>query len=136
VKTNSIVISEFDHRRLQRLIEHRRESGQDTETLSALEHELERANIISSDEIARDVVTMYSRVRVRDLDRRQEAVYQIVLPGDADAARNRISVLAPIGTGLLGYRAGDLVEWPVPSGLRRLRVVAVEHQPEVLRAAA
>ncbi|HEX7894717.1 MAG TPA: GreA/GreB family elongation factor, partial [Terriglobales bacterium] len=65
-----------------------------------------------------------------------ELVYQVVFPADANAGQNRISVLAPIGTGLLGYRTGDVVEWPVPSGMRRLRIVAVERQPEVVGAAA
>jgi regulator of nucleoside diphosphate kinase len=51
-------------------------------------------------------------------------------------ANNRISVLAPIGTALLGYGAGTTVEWQVPSGLRRFRILNVEYQPEAAGAAA
>jgi regulator of nucleoside diphosphate kinase len=53
-----------------------------------------------------------------------------VFPSDADIEANKISILAPIGTAILGYRAGDLVEWPVPAGMKRLRIEAVLYQPE------
>ena len=79
---------------------------------------------------------MNSRVRVKDLNDGREITYQIVYPAHADIARNRISVLAPIGTGLLGYTAGTTLEWRVPAGMRRLRILAVESQPEEARAAA
>ena len=133
----NIVITENDYDRLKQLIESkRRSSRQDQEHINALEQELDRATVIGSDEIPRDVVTINSRVRVHDLDKGREVVYQIVFPGSADAARNRISVLAPLGTGLLGYRAGNTIEWPVPSGVRHLRVLAIEPGPESEKAAA
>lgn len=136
MKTGNIVITENDYERLLRLINSRRQWRHETETLEALEQELERASIVTGIELPDDVVTMNSRVRVKDLDRDHELAYQIVFPADANAGQNRISVLAPIGTGLLGYRTGDVVEWPVPSGMRRLRIVAVERQPEVVGVAA
>ncbi len=137
MKPKNIVISEPDYERLKRLIEHSKKCRQrDTEHLDALQQELERATIVKPGEIAHDVVTMNSRVRVRDLGDGREFMYQIVFPGNADVAKNRISVLAPIGTGLLGYSAGTTVEWHVPSGLRRLRILAVEYQTEAARAAA
>ncbi len=137
MKPKNIVISEPDYARLQNFIERSKECRQrDAEHLDALEQELERATIVKPGEIAHDVVTMNSRVRVRDLGDGREFLYQIVFPGNADVAKNRISVLAPIGTGLLGYSAGTTVEWRVPSGVRRLRILAVESQPEVDRAAA
>jgi regulator of nucleoside diphosphate kinase len=79
---------------------------------------------------------MNSRVRVEDLDSGHLYAYQIVFPRDADLAKNRISVLAPIGTALLGYGAGTTVEWQVPSGMRRLRILGVEYQPEAAGVAA
>jgi len=136
VKTGNIVITENDYERLLRLINSRRKWRHETEALEALEQELERASIVNGIELPDDVVTMNSRVHVKDLDRDHELVYQIVFPADANAGQDRISVLAPIGTGLLGYRTGDVVEWPVPSGMRRLRIVAVERQSEVVGAAA
>lgn len=129
MKTGNIVITEYDHEHLLRLINSKRQSGHEIETLDALEQELEGASIVNESELPDNVVTMNSQVRVKDLDRNDEVAYQIVFPADANARKNRISVLAPIGTGLLGYRAGDVVEWPVPSGIRRLRIVAVRREP-------
>ncbi len=133
----NIVITEADYGRLQRLIESSRQFRQrDAEHLDALEQELERATIAKATDVPHDVVTMNSRVRVRDLDSGREFIYQIVFPRDADVAKNRISVLAPIGTALLGYGAGTTVEWQVPSGMRRFRILDVEYQPEAAGAAA
>jgi regulator of nucleoside diphosphate kinase len=137
VKEKNIVITERDYERLRRLIESSKLFRQrDAEHLGPLEQELSRATVVSAGDVPRDVVTMNSRVRVKDLNDGREVTYQIVFPGHADVAKNRISVLAPIGTGLLGYKAGTTVEWQVPSGLRRLRILAVEYQPESAAAAA
>lgn len=137
MKRKDIVITEPDYDRLRNLLESAKPLQQrDTEHLDALRDELDRATVVKCGEITKDVVTMNSRVRVRDLNDGREFVYQIVFPGHADVAKNRISVLAPIGTGLLGYRAGTTLEWRVPSGIRRFRILAVEGQPETARAAA
>jgi regulator of nucleoside diphosphate kinase len=137
VKTKNIVITEADYGRLQRLIESSRCYRQrDAEHVNALEQELERATIADSADVPNNIVTMNSRVRVKDLNSGHEFTYQIVFPRDADVAKNRISVLAPIGTGLLGYSAGATVEWRVPSGIRRLRILQVEYQPGAARTAA
>lgn len=137
MKAKNIVITEADYERLQWLITSaRRSSSLNTEHLDALEEELGRATIVGDGAIPASVVTMNSRVRVKDLDNGREVIYQIVFPSDADIARNRISVLAPIGTGLLGYKSGTTVEWPVPAGKRRFRILAVEYQPEASAIAA
>jgi len=137
VKQKNIVLTEPDYTRLRSLIDSSKQFRQrDAEHLDALHEELERATVVKAGEVAHNVVTMNSRVRVRDLNDGRELTYQIVFPGKADVAKNRISVLAPIGTGLLGYSAGTTVEWRVPSGVRRLRILAVEYQPDAARAAA
>jgi regulator of nucleoside diphosphate kinase len=137
VKAKNIVITEADYVRLQRLVESSRVFRQrDAKHLDDLEQELERAAIMKAGEVPSDVVTMNSRVKVKDLNSGRITTYQIVFPREADIARNRISVLAPIGTGLLGYRAGTTIEWQVPSGMRRFRILEVEYQPEAATAAA
>jgi regulator of nucleoside diphosphate kinase len=73
---------------------------------------------------------MNSVVRLRDPDSDETEEYEPVYPVDADVAHNRIPVLVPVGTAILGYRAGDVVEWPVPAALCRLRVEEVLDQPE------
>jgi regulator of nucleoside diphosphate kinase len=57
-------------------------------------------------------------------------IYSLVFPQEADASEGRISILAPVGTAMIGYRVGDVIEWEVPSGLRRLKVEDVLYQPE------
>ena len=132
-----IIITQEDYRRLRRIIDSSRElPPKDAEYLDALERELESAIIARPAEVSQDLVTMKSRVRVLDLGSGQELVYQIVFPGQADLVRNKISVLAPIGTALLGRAAGEVVEWQVPSGMRRLLILEVEYQPEAAEAAA
>ena len=98
--------------------------------LAELIAELQRAEVVPSDEVPSDVVTMNSTVVLRDLDTGEEETYTLVYPNHADIARNRLSVLAPIGTAILGYQVGDVVRWRVPAGMRRLRVEDVLFQPE------
>ena len=137
MKAKNIVITEADYVRLQRLVESSRVFRQrDAKHLDDLEQELQRAAIMKAGEVPSDVVTMNSRVKVKDLNSGRITTYQIVFPREADIARNRISVLAPIGTGLLGYSAGTTIEWQVPSGVRRFRILEVEYQPETAAAAA
>jgi regulator of nucleoside diphosphate kinase len=136
MRNKNIVITELDYNRLRGILDSRPLPQLDTEHLNALRGELELATIVKSGEVSQDVVTMNSRVRVRDLNDGREFTYQIVFPGHADVAKNRISVLAPIGTGLLGYSAGTTLEWRVPSGIRRFRILAVESQPVTNCAAA
>ena len=64
------------------------------------------------------------------MDTNEELTFAIVFPSDADANRQKISILAPIGTAVLGYRAGDTIEWNVPGRIRRLRIERVLFQPE------
>lgn len=132
----SIVITESDFKKLEALVDASRLSGNlDRQHLDELEEELNRAKVMASKSVPRDVVTMHSRVRVTDLDSGKELVYQIVFPREADISKSRISVLAPIGTALLGYAVGSEIEWSVPSGTRRFRVDAIEYQPEADRLA-
>ena len=126
-----IYLTESDHLRLARLLDGHRSSPQsEPDNLSRLEEELARAEIVAPQDIPADVVTMNSRVRARDLDSGEVLVFSVVYPRDADVGAHRISVLAPIGAGVLGFRAGDTIEWPVPAGIRRLLLEEILYQPE------
>jgi len=126
-----IFITQEDMQRLTDLLASaERMSSRDLEHLWLLRQELEDAEIVTSDEIPADVVTMNSRVRIKDMDSGREAVYVLVFPRDADVAQGRISILAPIGTAIIGYRAGDVIVWAVPAGKKRLKVQEVLYQPE------
>lgn len=131
-KESTIYITEVDLARLRKLIEAARDSGVDSNMpyMNKLEDELDRANIVDPKEIPMDAITMRSKVRLKDLESRKEMIYSLVFPNEADVDEGRISVLAPVGTAMIGYRVGDIIEWEVPSGLRRLKVEEVLYQPE------
>jgi regulator of nucleoside diphosphate kinase len=132
-----IFITEFDIGRLRPLLESAKKFlPRDHQHIRQLEEELERAEIVPRDAIPADVITMNSTVQVTDLRTHKQAVYTLVFPRDADAGKNRISVLAPLGTALLGYRRGDVIEWEMPGGKKRLRVDKVKNHPKAPGLAA
>jgi regulator of nucleoside diphosphate kinase len=127
----SIVMVRGDHDRLRALIDTNRPADPRLrESLERLDEELERAVVLEPDAVPADVVTLDSWARLLDLDTQRETLVSPVLPSKANADAGRISVLAPLGTAVLGYRAGDVIEWRVPGGLRRLHVLQVMYQPE------
>ena len=137
MKQNNIFITEPDMEKLRRLLDSARNPmTRDREHLAMLEEELDRAHVVSAGQVPADVVTMNSMVRMRDLDTGSDMTCTLVFPRDADFARGKLSVLAPIGTAILGCRAGDVIEWKVPGGERRLRVEQILHQPEAADRAA
>jgi regulator of nucleoside diphosphate kinase len=127
----TIVITQADRDRLMGLIQRmeKNKSGE-TEYLTNLREELEKATIVDPHEVLADVITMNSTVRLRDLDDDEIMEVTLVYPHEADADENRVSVLAPVGTAIIGYQKGDIVEWPVPAGIIRLKVEEVIYQPE------
>ena len=132
MKEATIYVNEVDLARLRKLIDLARETGNDANRMymDRLEGELERAEVVNQIDIPKDVVTMRSTVRLKDLDNGKEMVYSLVFPNEADVDEGKISVLAPVGTAMIGYRVGDVIEWEVPSGLRRLKVEQIIYQPE------
>jgi regulator of nucleoside diphosphate kinase len=124
-----IIVTTFDIERLEQLLESTLPHAH-AARLGALEQELDRADVVAEDKISKNIVTMNSRVRLLDLDRDVEVVCSIVFPAQADADQKRISVLAPLGTALLEYRVGHVVRFPAPGGPRRVKITAIEYQPE------
>ena len=129
---NKIYISEFDMKRLKGLIKFAEERWDKRVVpyLEELDEELDRAEIVKPEEIPIDVITMNSTFRLNNLDSGEEVVYTLVFPGKADSTNGKISILAPVGTAVLGYRVGDTVKWKVPAGMKRLRVEEIVYQPE------
>lgn len=131
MENRDIYITEFDLRRLKELLD----VGiafkeRDREYLESLQNELDRAHVVDPKAIPHDVVTMNSQVRIEDMDTGDQNAYTLVFPADAGIAEKKISILAPIGTAMLGYRAGDIIDWPVPAGKRTVRIKEILYQPE------
>lgn len=125
-------MTEFDVDRLETFLEGVKNRGYryDRDTLENLQEEIGKCRIVKSHQVPSDVVTLNSRVRLRDLNTDQEMVLTLTLPGAANFDEGRLSVASPIGTAILGYAAGDTIEWNVPSGRKRIRIEEILYQPE------
>ncbi|HEY8355449.1 MAG TPA: nucleoside diphosphate kinase regulator [Methylophilaceae bacterium] len=126
-----IQVTSYDMNRLFAMAEQMRRRGEEVPaTLDQLEEELARCAEVSQETVPADVVTMNSKVTLKDLTSGKEITCTLVFPEDADASQNRISVLAPLGMAILGYRVGDRISWQMPSGVHELQIEAIHYQPE------
>ena len=126
-----IYITQFDLERLSKLLrEAQYTEYRKSEYLDRLQMEIDRAIVMAPQEIPADVITMNSTVSLVDIDTQEEEIYTLVFPENADRKQGKVSVLAPIGTAMLGYEVGDIFEWEVPAGKRKLRVAKILYQPE------
>lgn len=127
----TIHITKFDMDRLTELIDGLRLSPKANQAnLDLLEKELCRGVLVDPQNIPQDVITMNSKVSVTDTTSGEKMTYTLVFPSAANITDNKLSILAPLGMALLGYRMGDIIEWSVPSGIRKLRVDEIVYQPE------
>ncbi|MCB1664749.1 MAG: nucleoside diphosphate kinase regulator [Pseudomonadales bacterium] len=124
-----VVISTLDAERLERLLDtlplHSSPAGEQ------LEEELARAEIVEPRAVPPTVVTMNSTVRFQVENSAEQFCMTLVYPRDADGSADRISILAPVGSALLGLSEGDAIEWPRPGmGMLKVRIDEVMYQPE------
>jgi regulator of nucleoside diphosphate kinase len=129
--SRAIFITRTDQERLEKLIQTEEEFAPGSKThLEELKSELKRAVIIEPQDIPSDVITMRSQVLLKDLRSGEEMICTLVYPDEADMLERKISVLAPIGMAILGYRESDKVEWEIPGGIALLAVEKILFQPE------
>ncbi|HEY6784352.1 MAG TPA: nucleoside diphosphate kinase regulator [Gemmatimonadales bacterium] len=129
-----IQVTVADMERLRVTVD-RHVGGPESSAAEMLEAELDRAHVVTQDELPPDVVSMRSSVVYEDVDtgERREAI--LVYPDEADLEHSLISVLAPIGIALLGLSVDQSISWPVPGGrTRTIRVLSVDYQPEAAGA--
>jgi regulator of nucleoside diphosphate kinase len=120
-----IYISRSDYAKLRLLLSTALYSSTRSAALQKLREELDRAAIIDPAAFPAGVVTMDSTVSFEDLETGENEEYTITFPERADVDLKRMSILAPIGTALIGCRVGDIVTWSTPGGLRKLKVRSV-----------
>lgn len=129
MSSQPIIVTDQDFWRLSAIVGARAAgSTRDRAHIERLEEELARSVPVASVRVPSDVVTMHSRVHVRDIGTGATRAYTLVFPHEADLSQGRLSVLAPLGTALLGYRVGDEIEWEMPGGLRRVRIEGVRQR--------
>ncbi len=128
-----IIVSRVDKDRIVSLLFEVENSGyRGSPYLQKLRAELRRAQVLEPHEVPSDVITMNSVATLLDLNTGETMEYTLVYPDQADVSQGKISLLAPIGTAMLGYRVGDTFEWDTPGGKRFLRVERVIFQPEAM----
>ncbi len=121
---SKLIISQADYQQLLDLIEKNPSPATD-----ALDEEISRAKIVANNELPTDVVVMNSQVTFIDADSAEENTIQLVYPQHADVNQQKISILSPVGSALIGLSVGGTIDWPVPQGIvRRLKVVAVKQK--------
>ncbi len=130
MNSSNIFITDEDMRRLRNLLSSGATFNRDREFIRDLEDELDTAEIVDFERIPRDVITMNTKFSLRDLDTDKLRIFTLVYPQDADMTLGKLSILAPVGIAVLGYRVGDVINWKVPSGERRFRVESIIYQPE------
>lgn len=121
--STGIYITEFDKARLESLI-----VLEEGPAVVELEHEIERATVVTPEQVARDVVTMNSRALLQVDDEEIEVV--LVYPEDADSRAGKYSVCSDIGAAILGYQEGDAIDWRISDRTRRIEIRKVLYQPE------
>jgi regulator of nucleoside diphosphate kinase len=128
---SNILMTDADTRRLRSLTRRLKASGRSRmDRIAALNHRISTANIVSPEDIPRNVVTMNSRVRLRDLDSGKRLVLTLADPFDVTPFGDRLSVAGPCGVALLGKRVGQIVQWTLGAKTRRYRIEQVIYQPE------
>jgi regulator of nucleoside diphosphate kinase len=130
MESTQVLISGVDFERLSDVVESPRYRAKTRAPLADLRQGLGRGTVIAPTDVPADIVTMRSRVRVRDLQTRTAEVYTLVYPEEADFSLGKVSVLAPLGSALLGARAGSVIKVDAPAGVRRVKVERVLYQPE------
>ncbi len=125
MRIENIIITNTDLERLLPVVDQH-----DTPASDSLASELHRAEVVDQRAVPANVVTMNSEVVYEDCASGVQRRVTLVFPKDADAGRGHVSVLAPIGSALLGLRTGQTIEWQVPSGTKQLRVLEIRYQPE------
>lgn len=128
-RNTRIVLTSRDLERLEALLRSLPPNGFPDK--ANLEREIERAEVVAPEDIPPNVVTMNSTVRFKIADSSEDLSLKLVYPKDIGSEPDRISVLAPIGSALLGLSVGEELEWPRPGGgMTKVRVVDVVYQPE------
>jgi regulator of nucleoside diphosphate kinase len=124
-----IILSRLDVERIESLLEN--PALRDSPAAERLRAEFDRAEIVEPKDMPADVVSMNSSADCVDEASNKHYTLTLVYPKDADADAGRVSVLAPVGSALLGLRVGQTIDWPGHGGRTlRLKVTAIQYQPE------
>lgn len=125
-----IVITINDYQRLMGLMEFASLKSKIPGVTDRLVNNLEAAKLLPQKQIASNVITMNSRIKLKDLERGRNTELTITYPHDADPRESRVSIFSEIGLALLGSTENDVVSWQIPGGVGKFLVEKVTYQPE------
>ncbi|MBW8685558.1 GreA/GreB family elongation factor [Chitinophaga rhizophila] len=122
IEKTPVILCEEDYSLLKQF------AGTKTDDISemSLAYELNRAVIVGNDQLPPDTIRLNSLVSVKDKSSGKVTDFRIVMPIDADIKQKKISILAPLGAALIGFRKGDEVEWKMPAGVKKFTVLNVQ----------
>ena len=106
-----------DAKNEQALLEHR---------IATLEERLRNARVISKKDVAKDVVSIGSKVKLRDIDAKQTVEYRIVGSAEANPAENKLSNESPVGKAIIGKKKGETVEVAAPRGAMKFKILEIK----------
>lgn len=124
------MLTNVDYDRLAYMSQRPQYRGVHSEHLTALAQQIQQFEVIAPDRVPKTLVTMNSRVKVKDIETGETDVYTLVYPEEANVELGRVSAISPLGRALLGHRAGETVEVHAPMGTREMKIVKVLYQPE------
>lgn len=130
MKENRIVITESDYQRLMGLLRFSSIKATEQGVIDRLFKNLNAAKMLKQEDIDKNIITMNSRVKLKDLTSMREAEITITYPQDAEPRERRISILSEIGLALLGRKESELVSWKIPKGVGRFEIAEITYQPE------
>lgn len=128
----TIYITEADKSKLEKLLtEEMLKADDGFSSLEGLTKELMKAKVVESADVPSNVITMNSKVLLKHLDSGESKEYVLVFPKHANDKINKVSVLSPIGTAMIGCRVGDVFGVKTQDGESRMMVEQILYQPEV-----
>jgi regulator of nucleoside diphosphate kinase len=124
-----IFLTDKDYQQLYKMVQEQHHTSRPYE-VDALGKELKRARIMPSREIPPDVITMNSIVQIKEIQSADDIRFRIVYPHDANLSKKMVSVLAPVGTAIIGCQVGDEIAWKVLDETHSYKVEKILYQPE------
>jgi len=122
METKTLSLSKSDFKLLK---EHLEKSNMSTYNKGKLQTELKEATIYSEEDLPSDVVCLKSEARIANIKTGKEFTFKLVMPEEANIKVQKVSVFAPIGIALFGYRTGDSISWEMPDGIQEFKILEV-----------
>jgi len=93
--------------------------------IAELEAKLSHAKIIEDHDIPSDIVLIGATVKLKDMDSEEELEYTLVSETEADYNMGKISIISPVGSGLMEHKEGDIVQIKVPAGILKYKILKI-----------